>query len=150
MSRIWIKTSLGLVAFAMAAGAQAATVTINGAVANSCTLTPTSGTMVVDTAGTTMTTESGSGSSAASLSVVATGTSPTLTVTAPSLTGPVSGATTEIRYSGSGVDQPYSSSGSTASTSLIDALTIHARVLSATGFPSGSYAVTTQVTCGQS
>ena len=90
------------------------------------------------------------GAAPATLSVVATGAAPTLTFTAPVLSGPASGATTEIRYTGSSANQGYTSAGSSASTSLIDLVTIHARVQSSTGFPSGSYAVTTTVTCGQS
>ncbi|MEZ5680099.1 MAG: hypothetical protein R3E14_02260 [Erythrobacter sp.] len=150
MNKTWVRYSLGLSALVVASSAQAATVTINGVVINLCTLTPVSGTMVVDTAGTTMTTESGTGAAPATLSVVATGAAPTLTFTAPVLSGPASGATTEIRYTGSSANQGYTSAGSSASTSLIDLVTIHARVQSSTGFPSGSYAVTTTVTCGQS
>ncbi|MBX7483554.1 hypothetical protein K3174_13545 [Qipengyuania sp. 6D47A] len=146
-----MKAGFGLGILALAgAPANAATVTIGGTIVNLCTLTPTGGSMVVDSAGTTMTTESGVGALPASLAVIATGSAPTLTFSAPTLTGPVSGATTRIRYSGAGANQTYTSGGSTASASLVDVFTIHAQVQSATGFPSGSYAVTTIVTCGQS
>lgn len=139
-----------LLAACSAVPAQSASVSLVGGVLNSCVLTPAVGTLAIGADGTTLSSESGLGALPATLGVVATGTAPTLTFGVPSLTGPVSSATTEIRYDGLNASQAYTSGSSTASARLIDLFTIHARITSATGFGSGTYTVTTIVTCGQS
>lgn len=149
--RTFAKTCAASIAMlGFASSANAATVSVNGSIVNLCTIVSSGGTMVVDSSGTVMTTESGVGAQAAGLSVVATGVAPTLTFAAPSLSGPASGAQVQMRYEGSQASQGYTSSGSTAASSLIDSFTIHTQVDSSSGFPSGAYQVTTQVTCGQS
>lgn len=130
--------------------ARAIDVALIGGVLNSCVLLASPGTMAVAASGTTLASEGALGGLPATLSVIATGSQPTLSFTAPSLTGPVSGATTEIRYQGAVANQAYTSGPSTASTQLIDLLTVNARVISAQGFDTGTYTVTTTVTCGQS
>ncbi|MDP4573539.1 hypothetical protein Q9K02_00115 [Qipengyuania sp. G39] len=96
-----------------------------------------------------MTTESGVGAAPATLAVVATGSVPTLTFGAPTLSGPATGSTTQIRYTGSGASQPFTATSSTASAARLDTFTVHAKVDNAAGFPSGVYTVSTIVTCGQ-
>lgn len=137
----------------LACPATAATVTLSGLVINTCILTVTSpGVLAASNDGTTLGSEQ-AGGNFASLTVVATGTSPTLTFSAPILTSgaTTAGATTEIAYnaSGSGANQAYTSSQTSASSNLIDTFRINARVTRTAGFSSGTYTVTTIVTCSQ-
>lgn len=140
-----------VLALILAAPAEAVPVTLSGTIINSCTLTVnTPGVLVLSASGTTL--GSSPGGTAASLSVVAAGSAPTLTFGAPTLTSGASttGATTEIAYtSTSGANQDYTASQTTRAASLIDSFSVHARVTRDAGFGSGSYTVTTLVTCAQ-
>lgn len=141
-----------LAAGLFAAPAEAVPVTLSGSVTNSCTLTvTTSGTMALSSDGTVLGSAQ-SGGSAATLSVSAAGSTPTLTFAAPSVASgaSTSGATTEIAYTSlSGANQAYTSSQTSHTASLIDTFTVHGRVTRAAGFGSGTYTVTTLVTCAQ-
>lgn len=132
----------------LAAPAHPATVTLNGTIANSCSLSVGSdGRLVLSTSGTEFGSESGAGGSAASLSVLAAGAAPTLTFSAPASS--LSGATAEIRYTHSGTAQSYTSGSTTSSAALIDTYTINGRLTRSSGFPDGTHSVTTTVTCQQ-
>lgn len=134
--------------------AQATTVSLSGTVVNSCVLTvPTTGLLVVDAAGTTLRSDTGVGARAATLSVVAAGATPTLTFAVPQSTAP-SGATPDsVQYSysasGSGASRGFAATGSTAASNLIDSFSINGKVDRAAGFPTGTYGMTVEVTCGQ-
>lgn len=134
--------------------AEAATVSLSGLVVNSCILTvPTPGLLVADAAATTLRSDTGAGARAATLTVAAIGAAPTLTFAAPQSSSP-SGATPDsVQYSysaaGSGASRGFASTGSTASSNLIDTFTINGKIDRAAGFPSGTYGMTVEVTCGQ-
>ncbi|MCB2013632.1 MAG: hypothetical protein R3E11_10180 [Sphingobium sp.] len=132
--------------------AQAQTITMTGTVANLCVLTLTTpGVIAVDPTGMELSTTQ-TGGVAASMTVVATGTNPTITFTAPGLTGPsASGATAEMAFtSPAGASNPYSSSGYVyAMSQLLDTITINGRATKATGFQSGVYNLTSTATCAQ-
>lgn len=142
-----------LTGFCMPA-AQAATVSLSGVVVNSCVLSvPTTGLLVIDTNGTTLRSDTGVGARAASLTVVAVGASPTLTFAAPQATAPLGATPDTVQYSysasGSGANRAFASTGSTAPSNLIDTFTINGRMDRVAGFPSGTYGMTVEVTCGQ-
>ncbi len=143
-----------LAAMLAAAPAAANQVTLTGLVLNSCIVSiPTAGIMAMSSDGTRLGSEEGVTGVPATLTVVAAGFSPTLNFSVPTLNGPVGldGATTQYAYSslGPGSSQPYTTGASSASSSLIDTFTIHSRVLSGNGFPSGTYTVAVTVTCQQ-
>lgn len=141
-------------AAALAAPSHAATVSLSGLISNSCLLTvPISGALVPDATGTVLRSDAGTGARSASLTVVALGGSPTLTMSVPSYTGP-SGVTPDaVEYSyavaGSGASRGFAATGATATTSLIDTVTYNGRVTSAAGFTAGTYSMAITVTCGQ-
>lgn len=141
-------------AVAVPAGAQT-NVTLSANLVNSCTLAlSTGGTMRANTAGTQIGSEN-AGGTAATMTMVAIGGSPTLAFGAPSLTTSPAGwsatPTVSIKYSSlGGASQGYTSSSSTTGTlPLADTFTVHGKVDSATGFAAGNYVVTTVVTCSQ-
>lgn len=154
MTKICTAAALAALTFVASAGpAAAVTVSLSGTILNSCALTVgSSGTLAPASDGTRLGSEE-SGGSAASLTVVATGSAPTLTFAAPTLNAPAgsSGSTVAIRYNagGSGASSGYTSSQTTASSNLIDGFTVHARVTNASGFVNGTYTASTVVTCGQ-
>ncbi|QYU69390.1 hypothetical protein J4558_04390 [Leptolyngbya sp. 15MV] len=145
----------GALAITLAAAPAAANqVSLIGQVLNSCIVSiPTNGTMALSSDGTRLGSEEGVTGAPATLTVVAAGLRPTLNFSTPALSGPVGldGATTEYAYNslGAGSSQPYTSGTSSASSNLIDNFTIHSRVLSPNGFPSGTYTVTVTATCQQ-
>ena len=135
--------------------AQAADVNLSANLINSCILSLTStGTMTAASSGTRISSEE-SGGSAATLTLVAVGTAPTLSFSAPALTATPSGwsasPTLEIRYTSlGGAIQAYTPSSSSASlTALTDSFTIHGRVTNAAGFAAGAYNIRTVATCSQ-
>ncbi|URW74760.1 hypothetical protein M9980_09250 [Sphingomonas donggukensis] len=146
--------SLLLPAMIAASPAAAADVVFTGALVNSCVLNVgTPGVLGPSSDGQTLSSETGTGV-AAVLAVVAVGSAPTLSFSAPSLTTPAgfSGtATTAIRYQAlSGHTQAYTSGASSMSGgALLDTITVNSRVQSASGFASGLYTVRTVVTCQQ-
>lgn len=137
----------------LVASAHAETLSLSGTVVNTCILNIGSpGVLRAASSGTMLSSEE-SGGAAATMSVSATGTSPTLSFTAPSLTTPAGaagGSTTEMRYAASGgASQAWTSSASTAGARLIDTFTVHARITNSSGFADGTYVATTTVTCSQ-
>lgn len=133
--------------------AGAANVSLSGLVVNACILTVgTPGVLAPASSGLRLGSEE-TGGLPATLTVVATGTAPTLSFAAPTLSAPAgsSGSTTEIRYnaSGSGASQAYTSSASAAAAHLLDTFTVNARVSNSSGFSSGLYTASTVVTCSQ-
>lgn len=137
-----------------AGAAQAATVSLAGVVLNSCILTlPTTGLMVADSTATTLRSDTGTGARAASLTVAALGASPTLSFAVPQFSSPSGVTADSVEYSytaaGSGASRGYAATASTASSNLIDSFTINGKVTRAAGFPTGTYGMTIEVTCGQ-
>lgn len=148
-----IIVAASVAAIACPTPAFAVNVTLSGSVINSCVLTLSSpGSLTLSNDGTTLGSAQ-TGGSAAVLTVAAAGSAPTLTFAAPTLTSgaATSGAVTEVAYnaSGSGANQAYTTNQTTASSNLIDTFTVNARVTRSAGFASGTYSVTTVVTCGQ-
>jgi hypothetical protein len=144
---------LVLVPLAAAQPANATTVNLNASLTSSCTLTlSSSGTMTASSSGTVLGSEQ-SGGSAASMTLVAVGTLPTVSFAAPALSASPGGwssvHTDEIKYSSTrGASQAYTSSASAFSeTGLTDTFTVHGRVTSTEGFAAGNYTLTTVVTC---
>jgi len=130
------------------------TVTFNGTLTDSCTVTATSaGTIAAAANGLSMGTEE-SGGSAAGLSVSAIGTPPQVDFTAPSLVSAPAGysgtPTSEIKFSATGASGQTSYTSSTSS-SLLSGLsatyTVHGRVTDSAGLPGGDYTMTTVATC---
>ena len=144
---------LALLAALWAAPAYCVDINLGGLVVNACILTPTPGTLGSEGDGRTLSSQ-GTGGIPATLSVVATGGVPSLTFTAPTASTPAGfsgSAVPSISYSSAGgILQALTSSPSTkALNGLIDTLTIQGRIVSSSGFPSGSYGVRTTVTCQQ-
>ncbi|QPQ55270.1 hypothetical protein IC614_01230 [Allosphingosinicella flava] len=143
-----------IAAISIAAPAQAENVTFSAALVNSCVLSlSVPGTLAATSDGTTMTSETGGGLPA-TMTLVAVGAAPTVNFAAPSLSGPsasTSGATTQIRYTSlQGANQAYTSgTSSRAAGALLDTFTVHSRVTNNAGFTTGTYTVTTVVTCQQ-
>lgn len=137
------------------APAQADTINFTGTVVNLCVLNVTTpGVLGLANSGTTLSSD-GTGGVAATLTVTATGSNPTLTFGAPSLTGPgasTTGATKQIAYtSPGGANQAFTSGTSAyAMSRLLDTLTIKGQATNANGFVSGSYGIAATVTCQQS
>jgi hypothetical protein len=132
----------------------AAPITFTGIVSNNCILNvSTPGGLAAAASGTTLSSEELGGINAL-LVVIATGASPTLQFETPQLTGPngaIPSATTSIGLTSlSGTSQPFVSSGFNFTASrLLDTLTVRAKATNADGFPSGTYTITTNVTCQQ-
>lgn len=151
---LWKLSLIAALSTMATAPAQAGDVTFTGVIANSCVLNlSTPGVVAPSTDGTVLASDVGGGV-AATLSVVAVGTAPTLAFGAPALTTPTGysgNATAAIRYtSAGGANQAYTSTASTArSGTLLDTFTINSRVTGAGGFASGTYNVRTVVTCQQ-
>lgn len=145
---------LCLIALA-AAPTSAADVNLSVNLANSCVLSiGGSGTLAASANGTQLGSEN-AGGSAATLSLVAIGSVPSLSFAAPSLTTSPAGWTAShtdaIRYTSTGgANQSYTSSqSSSTATGLIDTFTVHGKVDSNAGFAGGNYTLTTVVTCSQ-
>lgn len=134
--------------------AKAADVVFTGSLINSCVLNvSTPGVLGPSSDGQTLSSETGTGV-AAIMAVVAVGSSPTLSFSAPTLQTPAGfsgSATTAIRYQAiSGHTQAYTTGASSMTGgSLLDTITINSRVQNAGGFASGLYTVRTTVTCQQ-
>ncbi|MXO91792.1 hypothetical protein [Pontixanthobacter aquaemixtae] len=148
-----IAALIGAVSFSSHAAAQ--DITMAGTVISSCVLTvPTPGVLVPATDGTRIGTEEGVGGLPATLTVVALGSTPTVNFAAPTVAGPAgaTGLTSEVAYTsaGSGANQAYTSSPSSASSDLLDSFTVQGRVSGSNGFPQGLYTMTVTVTCSQS
>lgn len=145
---------LGLSLACMHASVGAVAVTLSGASVNSCVLTLSlGGVLVADTAATTMRSDTGTGARAATVTVAALGAAPTLTFAAnPTVTGPAGFVADSVQYAysiaGTGASRGFASTGATASSNLIDIVTIHGLVQSASGFPTGTYTETVVLTCG--
>lgn len=134
--------------------ASAASVSLSGLVLNSCILAvPTPGLLVPDANGTTLRSDSGIGARAASLTVVAVGATPTLSFSTPQYSGSAGVSPDSVQFSysaaGSGAARGYSSASATASSQLIDNFTVNGKIERAGGFPTGTYGMTIDVTCGQ-
>lgn len=142
----------GVAALLAASPAQAVNVTLSGNVLSQCVLSlSTAGTLAPSIDGKRLS-SSEAGGLAATLTVLGTGATPTLTFGAPTLSAPggSTGGTTEIAYSSlSGANQNYTSSQTVATSALIDTFSINARVSKDTGFAAGTHTVTTVVTCAQ-
>lgn len=129
-------------------------VTLTGASSSSCVLTLSlGGVLVADSAATTMRSDAGSGARGATVAVAALGAAPTLTFAAnPTVTGPAGFTADSVQYSysvaGSGASRGFAATGATASSNLIDTVTVHGLVQSASGFPTGTYTETVVLTCG--
>lgn len=141
-------------AVAVPACAQAVPVTFTGAVVNQCVLTLTTpGTLALSSGGTSLSSDEAGGISAV-LAVVATGSNPVLAFGAPTLAGPstsAAGATKEIAYTSlGGAAQAYTSGSSSFTTNrLLDTVTLRGRATNSAGFASGTYTLSTTVTCQQ-
>jgi hypothetical protein len=131
---------------------RAQTISMTGIIVNLCVLTVTTpGQLAVTGAGTDLS-SSQTGGSAATLTVVATGTNPTITFSAPGITGPsASGATSEFAYSSSGgASRAFASSGYIyAMNRLLDTVSISGRANNPNGFASGLYTMSATATCAQ-
>lgn len=143
----------GLVIVSAPLAAWAAPVTLVGNVLNSCILTVSvGGVMVADSAATTLRSDTGTGARPATLAVAALGAAPTLTFAVPTLTGPSGFTPDSVQFSyavnGSGASRGFAATSATATSRLIDTVTINGLVTSASGFPTGTYTETVDVTCG--
>lgn len=143
----------GMATLLMAAPLGATDVSLSASVQNQCTLTlDAAGAMASNGDGTVLSSEE-AGGGGADLAVVAVGAVPTITFGAPTLSAPAgdSGSTAEISYTSiGGASQTYTNQQTSSSQGiLLDAYTVHGRVLNASGFAAGSYTVTTIVTCSQ-
>ena len=143
--------STTVIAYAAPASAQTG-INLVGTVVNLCVLTlSTPGVLQIASSGV----ELGSaqtGGVAAALTVVATGAAPTITFSAPSLSGPSSsGATTQLAYASTGgASRAYDTTGYTyAMNRLLDTITINGRSTNATGFSTGAYTINATATCSQ-
>lgn len=143
-----------LMAGCAAAPAQAVNVTLSGLVVNLCVLTlSTPGTLASSADGTELSSDQ-TGGLPATLTVVATGSAPTINFTAPSLQAPggASGSITKaIGYTSlSGAAQGYTSSSSSyTQPGLLDTFTVKGKLNSAVGFSTGTYTISTTATCQQ-
>lgn len=144
-----------LAAGASHAPAVAQSVNFFGNVLNSCILTLSlPGALAMSADGTTLSSDQ-AGGNAATLTMVATGSSPTLLFTAPGFTSTpaaYSGApSVSVRYTSvRGTNQPWTSGASSASPGfLLDTFTVHARAIDMTGFRAGAYTLATVATCQQ-
>lgn len=144
----------GCAIVAVPAAAAGQTVTFAGVVVNQCVLTLTTpGVLGLSSTGTSLSSDE-TGGAVASLTVVATGTNPTLSFGSPTLTGPtasIAGATKEIGYSSpGGASQAYTTSASNyVMNRLLDVIAIKGRATNSNGFVSGTYSLGSTVTCQQ-
>lgn len=148
------KIAFCLIASFCAAPLGAADVRLIGNVVNSCTLgISVGGALVADSAGTTLRSDTGTGARPATLLVSGLGLGPTLTFTAPTLTGPAGFTADTVQFSysvaGTGQSRGFAATGATATSRIIDTVTINGLVGSAAGFPEGTYTETVVVTCSQ-
>ncbi len=159
LSKVLNATGVAAVALALAlpVSAQAQTVVpFNGTVVASCILTvSTSGVLAMSTTGTELGSEQ-TGGIAAVLGVVATGGTPTLLFTAPTMsirpTAYVGTPTVSLKYTSTGgANQAYTTAASqyTSTNPLGDTVTLNAKAVDATGFTAGSYRLQTTATCQQ-
>ena len=143
---------VAMAAATAAVPAQAQIVNLTGTVINLCVLTiSTPGILAVTSNGLELSTLQ-SGGVAASLAIVATGSNPTVTFTAPTLSGPSSaGSTTEVAYSSSGGASRAMGTGAYvyAMNRLLDTITINGRASNSGGFRSGIYTIASTATCSQ-
>lgn len=143
-----------IIAAGLSTPANATDLTFTANLVNVCILAVgQQGTLAATTDGKTLSSEA-SGGSPATLSVVAVGTNPAISFTAPTLQSPAGWTgtpTTTFKYQSiSGAVRAYASTAATASLSaLIDTFTVNSKVDSATGFAGGQYVVRTTVTCQQ-
>lgn len=141
-------------AAAPVAPASATNVTFTGLVVNACVLTlSTPGLLGTSADGTQLSSEE-SGGTAAILAVVSTGSTPSLSFSAPTLSGPpgwTGSPIVSVKMSAlSGATQAWTASSFTTRLSqLLDTLTINGRAVNSGGFASGSYTLATTVTCQQ-
>jgi len=155
MSRYSLAAASALIVLSMpnAANAQATVTLTSGPLIDVCILEATSGGVLTRNGEGTLLGSEESGGSPGTLTVVALGTSPTLTFQAPSISTPGGDSTTtgEIAYSSiGGADQDYTDALSTASAgALLDTFTVHGRLLNDDGFLAGTYQISTVVTCSQ-
>lgn len=149
---------LAAIASGLCTATQAADVSFDGSILDSCTLAlTTSGALALSADGTTLGSEV-AGGRAAQITVLSTG-SHTVTVGAPTRSSaPPPGydtatETVEIAYSGetllAGVRQPYTTSatGFAVGTIALTTLDLNSRITNPAGFASGSYTTRTVVTC---
>ena len=83
---------------------------------------------------------------------MATGTTPTITFSSPTLTGPSSaGSTAPLSYTSSGgANRGYDSTGYVYTMNrLLDSIAINGKATNSDGFQSGLYAITATATCAQ-
>lgn len=132
--------------------AQAQTVTMTGTIVNLCILTiATPGLLGISGAGTELSTTQ-QGGSAATLTVIAAGTHPTITFSTPGISGPSSGgAVAEFAYSSTGgASRTYGTGNYVyAMNRLLDTVTINGRATNNGGFASGLYTMSATATCAQ-
>lgn len=144
----------GMIALALPTVAGATTVGFTGTVVNLCVLTVTTpGVLAPASSGTSLSSEETGGANA-NLTVVATGTQPTITFSAPDLSGPAAssaGATKQIAFtSAGGANQGYVSNlTSYVLSRLTDTFVVKGRVANPDGFVSGAYLLSSTVTCQQ-
>lgn len=141
-------------ALAPASPAAAANVGFTGAVVNLCILTLTTPGLLAASADGKRLGSDEVGGAAATVTVVATGSNPTIAFTAPSLSAPngaASGMTRTIAYtSPGGASQAFTAGASTyAMNRLLDVITVQGHVDSASGFASGAYTLSSTATCQQ-
>lgn len=153
MSNVAVKTGLVVAAFAIPSQALAETVTFSTTTTASCTITlSTGGSLAPSSEGTELGSEQ-PGGSAATISLLAVGNSPTVRFGTPNLTAPTgdSGSIPQIKYSSlGGASQNYTSSETTTTPGvLVDTFTVDAKVTNTGGFQAGTYSVSTEVTCEQ-
>lgn len=144
---------IGSLGFAYPAAGQVSA-TFVGTITNSCTVSLNStGTLAADGSGQRL--SSDSGGTPALLAVVSTGSAPTLSFAAPSVTSTPAGYTglpeAEISYvSVGGASQEATSDPSSYTSSLLlDTITVNGAITDTDGFVAGSYTLTTVVTCSQ-
>ncbi len=132
--------------------AHATPVSMTGLVINMCVLTlSTPGTLTSAASGTALATNE-LGGVPALLTVVATGSSPTITFSAPAITGP-SAATSQAEFaytSLGGASRAFSGSGYVyVMNRLLDSVTIDGRATNPQGFSGGLYTLSGTATCSQ-
>lgn len=143
-----------LCAAALPGVAGAATVGFTGVVANLCVLTVTTpGVLATASNGLALGSDEAGGVNAA-VSVVATGTQPTLSFSAPDLSGPAAstaGASKQMSFTSvGGANQGlFSTATNYVLSRLTDTLTVKGRVANPEGFVTGTYLLSSTVTCQQ-
>jgi hypothetical protein len=143
-----------MTAASVAIPAQAQIVSFTGLAINLCVLTVTTpGLIAVSANGTTMASTE-VGGLPATMTVVATGATPTIQFSAPQATGPGGwggSPVASIAYTSlGGANQAYTSSASSRAVGgLLDTFTFNGRIQNATGFTTGTYTLATTATCQQ-